>query len=49
MPAAKDVSADWNGVGTLPSESSVAHHPGATTHQASDWAVGPSTMGAPNP
>jgi len=49
-PAAKDVIVDWEGAhGALATDDTVARHAGAETHQASDWATGPSTMGAPNP
>ncbi len=48
-PAAKDIIVDWTGVGTLSTDASVARRAGAHTHQASDWATGPSSMGAPNP
>lgn len=48
-PAAKDIIVDWTAVGMLPADPSLARHAGAHAHQASDWATGPSTMGAPNP
>ena len=48
-PAAKDIIVNWNDVGPLPTDPSAARRAGAHTHQASDWATGPSSMGAPNP
>jgi hypothetical protein len=46
-PSVVDVSFDWSGASSSTGASTAARN-GADTHQKTDWAVGPSTMGAPN-
>lgn len=45
---AESVAADWLGVGSSGTGSTVARKTSSDTDLAGDWAVGPSTLGAPN-
>jgi hypothetical protein len=46
-PTAKGIAASWVGLDTTPSGNSVARH--ASSMQATDWSVGASSFGLPNP
>jgi hypothetical protein len=48
-PTAVQVSAIWTGSGTSRTGNTVQRVGGADTNMASDWAVGPNSLGLPNP